>query len=228
MGGGGGAHLVGVTKLSRMLGNDPNCALSLLIPPPSPTLSQPLPRIHAPLLHASHLVNPYNTGSSSSSRQGRSSSNTNTCGGARSPPQCPQAPPPPKAPKTPTKPSHFDSKEEEAPPPPRTPPQGQGQGQAASWRIGAGTPRGTCRVWGTPSIFFGPRGATGGPSAKGRCCGIGMRSSTRGNGRGMFHGILCYWGEIGGGGRRSNHPLSNNVLPGARYFCMVADQYFSK
>ena len=40
--------------------------------------------------------------------------------------------------------------------------------------------------------------------------------------KGMFHGILCSSGKIGGGGG-SNHSLSNNVLPGATYFCMVAD-----
>ena len=41
---------------------------------------------------------------------------------------------------------------------------------------------------------------------------------------GMFHGILCYSGKIGGGGG-SNHPLNNNVLPGATYFCMVAAHF---
>ena len=42
--------------------------------------------------------------------------------------------------------------------------------------------------------------------------------------KGMFHGILCHWGKIGGVGG-SNHSLSNKVLPAAMYFCMVADHF---
>ena len=43
---------------------------------------------------------------------------------------------------------------------------------------------------------------------------------------GTFHGIfkLCFSGKIGGAGG-SNHPLSNNVLHGATYFCMVAAHF---
>ena len=45
-----------------------------------------------------------------------------------------------------------------------------------------------------------------------------------GSGKGMFHGTLCYSGNIGGGGG-SEQPLSNTVLPGARYCCLVAAHF---
>ena len=46
----------------------------------------------------------------------------------------------------------------------------------------------------------------------------------RKKGKGMFHGIFCYSGKMGGGGG-STHVSSNNVLPGATYFCMVAAHF---
>ena len=113
--------------------------------------------------------------SSTSSSSSSSSSSSNTSSGGKTPP--PNAPKPsPKAPKE--KPRHFESSdEEEAPPPkpkPKTRPQAKGKGKATPpqnpspplCKKGAGTPMGTCRVWGTPGMSLGRRGALGGPSAK--------------------------------------------------------------
>ena len=114
--------------------------------------------------------------SSSSSISSSSSSTTTTTGKKTPPPQSPK--PSPKAPKK--KPRRFESSEEEPPPPPPLSPaeQAQGQGQAPSQgqgqrppppnpkplpcKIGVGTPMGMCRVWGTPGMSLGGRGAMGG------------------------------------------------------------------
>ena len=79
------------------------------------------------------------------------------------------------------RPRHFESSDEEAPPPkgskgkpkPKAKPQAKGKGKPPPpnprpplCKKGAGTPMGMCRVWGTPGMSLGRRGAMGGPSAK--------------------------------------------------------------
>ena len=103
---------------------------------------------------------------------GKSNSRRSTCSSgtssrARSPPQGPQAPPP--AP-------HSKPKGKANPPPPSNP-------SPPPCRIGAGTPMQMCRVWWTPDMSLGRWGATGGPSAKGRGRGIGLRSWVLGTAR---------------------------------------------
>ena len=130
--GGGWTHLGGVTELGRMMGNDPNLALSVL---------HRLGRWEAgrsvggmvPQRKGWVRVHDRAGETSSSSK-----SNNNTT--ATPPPptgrgHSPQGPhsPPPKAPKK--KSRHFESSEEDAPPP-RSTDQAQAQGQAQAQRQG--------------------------------------------------------------------------------------------
>ena len=164
---------MGVAELGRMMGTDPNLALSVL---------EGLGRWQAGR----------NAGGMDPQRKGwgrlqgragetssSSSSTSNSSGGRTPPPQGPQ-PPPPKAPKK--NPRHSESSEEDAPlpqaqqskPQAKAKPQGKGKAKATPppnpkpplCKIGAGTPMGICQVWGTPGMSLGRRGAMGGPSAK--------------------------------------------------------------
>ena len=108
----GATHLVGVTELGWMLGNDPNLALAVLYG---------LGRWEAG--RSGGGMDPQRRGWVRGGEVGGESSSSSS--GARTPPPRP----PPKAPKKHKTPRYFESSEEEAPPP-RTPPQAQGQGQA--------------------------------------------------------------------------------------------------
>ena len=173
---------MGVTELGRMLANDPNMA---------PSVVHGLGRWEAGRSRGG--MDPQRTGSvrvgeeggdTSNSRQSNSSSsssNRGTSSGERTSPANPP-PPPHKAPQKTRKPRPFESIEEDAPHPTAPPPKPKAKAKpkakskakpppalnprAAPCRMGAGTPMGMCRVWGTPGVSIGRRGAMGGPSAK--------------------------------------------------------------
>ena len=169
--GGGRTRLVGVTELGRILGTHPNLALSV---------PEGLGRWEAGRSAAG--MDPQRKGSGSSrDRAGETSSSsttTTTNGGRTPPPEGPQPPPPRPPRKTPAS-SRVARK---TPPPPSPAEQAQGQGQAPGQgqgqshppptprpphcKIGVWTPMGMCRVWGTPGLSLGRRGAMGDPSAK--------------------------------------------------------------
>ena len=172
--GGGQTRLVGVTELRRMMGTDPNLALSV---------AEGLGRWKGG--RSAGGMDPQRKGSwrlQDRARETRSSSSSSTSSGGKTPSPRPPNPPPRKAPKK--KPRHFESSDEEAPPPPtqgqqgkpkaKAKPQAKGKGKATPppnpkpppCKKGAGTPMGMCRVWGTPAMSLGRRGAMGGPSAK--------------------------------------------------------------
>ena len=85
----------------------------------------------------------------------------------------PKPPNPPKAPKKPKKPRHFEGSEEEAHPlaphpKPKAKPKAKPKGKAKPspktpgphlCEIGAGIPMEMCRVWETPGMLLGRRGA---------------------------------------------------------------------
>ena len=109
--GGGRTRLVGVTELSRMMGTDPNLALSVL---------EGLDRWESDSSVGG--MDPQRKGWATlqdRAEETRSSSTTTTTtsGGEDTPPQGPQTPP--KAPKK--TPRHFESSDEEPPPPPPKP-----------------------------------------------------------------------------------------------------------
>ena len=178
--GGGRTLLVGVTELSRMMGTDPNLALTVMEGLGRWEAGRSAGGMKEQRKGWGRLQDRAEETSSSSS----GSSSTTSGGKTPPPPQGPQTPPPPKAPKK--SPRHLESSDKEAPPPPpRAPEQAQGQGQAPGQgqgqsqppppqtpspthpcKKGAGTPMGMCRVWGTPGMSLGRRGAMGGPSAK--------------------------------------------------------------
>ena len=84
---------------------------------------------------------------------------------------------PPKGPQEKTR---FESIEEDAPQAQQSKPEAKARAKGKAkakatpppnpkpppCKIGFGTPMGLCRVWGTPGLSFGRRGAMGGPSAK--------------------------------------------------------------
>ena len=107
--GGGWTHLVGVTELRRMVGNDPNLALSVL---------HGLGRWEAGRSGGGGGgMDPQRKGWVRVGEEGGvSSTSSNTSSGARTPP--PKAAKPPlKAPKKPMKPCHFESSEGGGAPP---------------------------------------------------------------------------------------------------------------
>ena len=170
--GGGRTRLLGITDLGRMMGNDPYLTLSV---------PDRLGRWEAG--RSARGMDPRRkdwvrvqdrAGETSSSS---SSSTTTTTSGDRTPQPRPSNPKPPKASK---KKPPFESSKEGAPPPkprpsPRPSPSPRTRARASPppphlkpppSRIGAGTPMGMCRVWGTPGMSLGRRGAMGGPSTK--------------------------------------------------------------
>ena len=77
--------------------------------------------------------------------------------------------------KTPPLPEYDEEAHPQAPrPKPKAKPQAKGKGKATPppnpspplCKKGGRTPMGMCRVWGTPGMSLGPRGAMGGLSAK--------------------------------------------------------------
>ena len=161
---------MGVTELSRMLGTNPNLALSVL---------ERLGRWEAG--RSAGGVDPQRKGWRRLQDRGgddSSSTTSSTSSGEKTPPT--KAPkPPPKAPKKKPRPRHFESSDEEAPPPPpqgqqgkpkpKAKPHAKGKGKANPpanprpplCKKGAGTPMEMCRVWGTPGMSLGRRGAMG-------------------------------------------------------------------
>ena len=142
--GGGRTHLVGVTELGRMLGNDPNLALSVLYG----------------LGRSGGGMDPQRKGWVRVEEGGGETSSSTS--GERTPPtKTPKPkPPPPQGPQEEAR--HFESRGRTPPPKSQDQAQAQGQGQGQAppppnpepspWRIGAGTPMGMCRVWGTPGM----------------------------------------------------------------------------
>ena len=172
---GGRTRLVGVTGLGWMLGNGPNLALSML---------EGLGRWEAG--RSAGGMDPQRKGwgrlqaraeETTTSSSSRTTTTTTSGGGAAPPPPRPPRKnpatsrvatkrPPPKAQQTKPnrasprpRPSPRARARAKPPPPPPNP-------KPPPCKIGAGTPMGMCRVWRTPGMSLGRRGAMGGPSAK--------------------------------------------------------------
>ena len=173
--GGGRKRLVGVTELSRMLGTNPHLALSVL---------EGLGRWEAG--RSAGGMDPQRKGGGRLEDRGGqdSSSSSSTGSGGKTPaPKAPK-PPPPRPPRKDPAPATSRVATKRRPPPPqgqqgkpkaKAKPQAKGKGKATPppqtpspppCKKGAGTPMGMCRVWGTPGMPLGRRGAMGGPSAK--------------------------------------------------------------
>ena len=170
--GGGRTRLVEVTQLSRMLGANPDSALSV---------PEGLGRWEAG--RSAGGMDPRRKGWARLEDQGGDdgSSSSSTSSGEKTPPT--KAPKPPrKAPKKRPRPasSRVATKRRPRPqgqqgkPKAKPKPQAKGKGKATPppnpkpppCKKGPGTPMGMCRVWGTPGMSLGRRGAMGGPSAK--------------------------------------------------------------
>ena len=168
--GGGRTRLVGVTKLSRMLGTNPNLALLVL---------EGLGRWESG--RSAEGMDPQRKGWARLRDRGgddsNSSSSSSSSGGKTPPTKAPKTPPrPPRKSPAPAT-SRVATKKRRPPhkPKPKAKPQAKGKGKATPpppnprpplCKIGAGTPMGMCRLWGTPGMSLGRRGAMGGPSAK--------------------------------------------------------------
>ena len=168
--GGGRTRLVGGTELGRMMGTDPNWALSVLEGLGGWEGARSAGGMDPQRKGWGRLQDWAEKTSSSSSS---SSTSSISSGGRTPPPRPPNSPP-----QGPQEKPRFESSDEGAPPPrpirasprPRPSPRARTRAKPAPpqtpCKIGAGTLMGMCRVWGIPSTSLGRMGAMGGASAK--------------------------------------------------------------
>ena len=177
--GGGRTRLVGVTELSRMMGTNPNLALLVLEGLVRWEAGRSVGGIKPQRKGWGRLQDRAGDDSSSTTTSTTSSSSSSTSSGGKTPP--PKAPkPPPRPPRKDPATSRIATKRRPTPqgqhgkPKAKAKPQAKGNGKPTPppnpkpppCEKGAGTPMGMCRVWGTPGMSLGRRGAMGGPSAK--------------------------------------------------------------
>ena len=172
--GGGRTQLVRATELGRMMGDDPNLALSVL---------HGFGRWEAG--RSARGMDPQRKGwvrvqDQAGETTSSSSSSSGSSGESTPPPKAAKPKPPPRPPRRNPATSSVARKspppEAQTKPKAKAKPKGKGKGKATPpppnpkppppWRMGAGTPMGMCRVWGTPGMSLGRSGAMGGPSAK--------------------------------------------------------------